>query len=153
LSPSNVLAWRHNPNSEPMKHTWLLLMALMTLLAGCEYNKYTEGPTTSIFPAKDRVTRTWTWKLAEESGENLTGFLRDSTIVFDADQTVRICPDGSTEGCRVGEWALVTKNTKLNIIFGEQARAYDILLLKKNEMWLQFQEDNVDVYWELEPGE
>ncbi|MEL6133589.1 MAG: hypothetical protein AAFR59_09530, partial [Bacteroidota bacterium] len=64
-----------------------------------------------------------------------------------SDRVVKIChTDG---GCREGKWGLVSKNARLNIIFGEKASAYDILMLKQNEMWLSFSENATTIEWEL----
>ncbi len=125
-----------------------LVAALALLLGSCEYKKYTEGPLTTVFPADFRLERTWTWALALEEGDNVTGVLADSTIEFQSNQVVRICPvDGGD--CREGTWALVTRRTKLNLIFGKSAEAFDIQRLTQSEVYLQSTEANVDTYWEL----
>lgn len=125
----------------------------MLLLSACEYNKYPEGPSISIYTAKDRITNDWLWKLAEENGENRTGILRDSVLTFRDDQVATICPREGEGPCVEGEWALVTKRTKLNLIFGQQARAYEIDLLRKNEMWLRFEANGENIRWELETND
>jgi len=125
----------------------------MLLLSACEYNKYPEGPSISIYTAKDRITNDWLWKLAEENGDNRTGILRDSVLTFRDDQVATICPREGEGPCVEGEWALVTKRTKLNLIFGRQARAYEIVLLRRNEMWLRFEENGESIRWELEPND
>lgn len=130
-----------------------LIVLLLGSFAACEYQKYEEGPTISVFTTQDRVTNSWRWKLALENDENRTGILRDSVISFLSDQTTTICLRTGEGSCVEGEWALVTKGTKLNLIFGQSARAYEILLLRKNEMWLRFQEDGENIYWELEPDD
>lgn len=119
------------------------------LLGGCEYQKYPEGPFTSFLTAERRLERTWRWAIALEEGDNVTGILADSTIEFFDDKTVQICPlEG--DSCREGTWALVTRSSKLNLIFGEQAEAFDIQRLTQKEVYLQSTETNVDTYWELD---
>lgn len=130
-----------------------LSLLTMLLLSACEYNKYPEGPTISVHTAKDRITNDWLWKLAEENGDNRTGILRDSVLTFLDNQVATICPREGEGPCIEGEWALVTKRTKLNLIFGQQARAYEIVLLRKNEMWLRFEENGESIRWELETND
>ncbi|MCI4666965.1 MAG: hypothetical protein MRZ79_02310 [Bacteroidia bacterium] len=135
-----------------MKNFGYLILGLMLCsLAACEVNKYESGPNVSVLTPRERVTNTWRWKLALNGGENQTGALKDSTIAFTKDQVVKICgPEG---GCREGTWDLVRKNTKVNIIFGKSALAYDIELLKFNEMWLRA-EDSITggaIEWDLVP--
>jgi hypothetical protein len=129
------------------------LLGLLLLSTACEYNKYPDGPQTTIFTANDRVTNEWRWKLALENGENRTGVLRDSILTFTSDQVLTICPRTGEGACTEGEWALVTKRSKLNLIFGNEARAYEILLLSKHEMWLSYVEDGEDIRWELESND
>lgn len=131
----------------------LLLCAGGLLLAACEYNKYPEGPTTTVFTAKDRVTSDWRWKLALVNDENQTGLLRDSILTFNEDQTLSVCPREGEGACTEGEWALVTKRSKLNLIMGQQARAYEIELLRRDEMWLTFEDDSLRIRWELEAND
>jgi len=137
-----------------MKKLSLLFTLLFLLsLLSCEINKYESGPNVSVFTPRERVTNTWRWKLALEGNENKTGILQDSTLTFTKDQVVKICgPDG---GCREGSWDLVRKNTKINLIFGNNARAYDLELLKINEMWLRSDADgsSPSVEWDLVPVE
>ncbi|MEL6694895.1 MAG: hypothetical protein AAFP89_01590 [Bacteroidota bacterium] len=129
----------------------LLLVIFTLLVSSCEWNKYDEGPLTSVIPAQDRVTNTWFWNLAIENGVNRSGELQDSTIQFTSDRIIKIChTDG---GCREGKWGLVSKNTRLNLIFGQEAKAYDILMLKQNEMWLSFSEDGQSTNWELKTSD
>lgn len=130
-----------------------LIVGLLGLVLGtaCEFNKYESGPNISVLTPRERVTNTWRWKLAIENGENRTGLLKDSTIAFTKDQKINICgPDG---GCREGTWDLVRKNTKVNIVFGDAAQAYDIELLRFNEMWLRSTDSITGgaIEWDLVP--
>lgn len=127
---------------------FLLCVAGLVWMTACEINKYDSGPSLSVLTPRERVTNTWRWKLAIENGQNKTGILQDSTIAFTKDQVVKIC--GTDGGCREGSWDLVRKNTKINIIFGDVATAYDIELLRFNEMWLR-RSDGTGVEWDLVP--
>jgi len=131
-------------------HLLLLSMLGFMLLAAC--SRYEEGPSFSIWPAKDRIVNIWKWSLAVENGVNRTGELADSTIEFRDDEIVRICD--LSDNCREGSWNLVTKKQKLQLIFGQKATAYEIRLLKKSEMWLSFSDSDsiVRVEWELVSG-
>ncbi len=120
------------------------------LAPGCEYKKYPEGPLTTVYLPQDRIVNTWRWALALESGGNTTGILNDSTIQFRDDNMVLICPKDGEGECREGTWALVTRNTKLNIIFGTTAQAFDIQRLTRSQAYLMSAETDSDTYWELE---
>lgn len=134
------------------KIVFLLCVWGMLLSTACEVNRYESGPTFSVLTPRERVTNTWQWNLALVNGENQTGILKDSTITFSKDQVVKIC--GLDGGCREGSWSLVRKNTKINIIFGDRAQAYDIELLRFNEMWLRTTDDvtNAGIEWDLVPS-
>ncbi|MEO0898893.1 MAG: hypothetical protein AAFY71_20945 [Bacteroidota bacterium] len=135
------------------KLIFLCLILTGIVLSSCEWRKYESGPTISVVTPRERVTNTWRWKLAIEDGENLTGILKDSTITFATDQTLRICgPDG---GCRDGKWDLVRRNTKLNLIFGETANALDIEFLTLGEMWLRgtTSDSTLSLEWDLVPAD
>ena len=135
-----------------MKRKFFFLIFLSFVLLGfwgCDIQtKYSEGPFMSVFPAKDRVINTWEWAYALEDGVNRTGERADSTIEFLADGAVKIC---HLEGeCREGSWNLITKKTKLQLVFGQEAVAYDIFMLKEKEMWLRYiQEEDTVREWEL----
>ncbi|MDX2285962.1 MAG: hypothetical protein NW241_17470 [Bacteroidia bacterium] len=130
---------------------WPVLALCLTALAGC-IDEYPEGPLVSPLPHAVRVVNTWRWSYALENGLNRTGERADSTIQFTQDRVVKICEAG-TANCREGKWELVRKNQKLNLIFGEKAFAYDILLLREFEMWLSLADTAAgqSVDWELRP--
>lgn len=137
-----------------MKQSFFLILLALTfglLGTGCEYQKYPEGPFTSVFTAEDRLTNTWRWAIAVQAGENLTGVLNDSTIEFRSDLVVRICPQDGGD-CREGNWAFVTRRSKLNLIFGQSAQAFDIERLTRGEVYLRSNE-GADTYWELDAVE
>ncbi|MEL6673836.1 MAG: hypothetical protein AAFR61_16640 [Bacteroidota bacterium] len=132
------------------------LLGFALLSQSCEYQpNYEEGPFLSPYLPKDRVTNTWIWSYYLDNETNLTGVYQDSMLMVKDDQTLKLCALGDTTQCREGNWHLVSKNLKLQLIFGEQARAYDIKLLEKREMWLDFSstDSNLHVYWELVPFE
>jgi hypothetical protein len=129
----------------------LTMVALGLMCSGCEYRKYPEGPVTSVIPAKDRLANTWRWALAVRDDENRTGILNDSTIEFRSGGEVLICPEGGFD-CREGNWALVTRRSKLNLIFGDSAQTFDIERLTRDEVYLRSSEGEA-VYWELSPVE
>ncbi|MEZ4825312.1 MAG: hypothetical protein R3C61_03315 [Bacteroidia bacterium] len=134
-------------------HYYLLLatITLMIIFSGCDVTTtFDEGPYVSLYTVEDRVTNTWEWAYALQDGYNRTGELADSTITFAQDGTLSIC--NSEGSCREGSWHLISKKTKINMIFGDQATAYDIIMLKKDEMWLRSEKDAlVDISWELVP--
>ena len=134
-----------------MNRPLLLLSFFALLAAGCGKiePKYVEGPLVSPFPASDRVTNTWEWAYHWDSGVNLSGEYKDSTLQITADNVVKICGEG--DACREGTWRLISKKKRLQFIFDEKATAYDIDMLKKNEMWLSFKNaDSVNtVIWQL----
>ena len=127
----------------------LILGASLLGFFGCNLQtKYEEGPFVSIFPARDRVVNEWEWAYALEYDVNRTGILADSTIEFLDDGVVKICRISGE--CREGTWNLITKRSKLQIVFGSKATAYDIFMLKENEMWVRLSEnDTFVVEWEL----
>ncbi|MEL6650609.1 MAG: hypothetical protein AAFQ87_07400 [Bacteroidota bacterium] len=128
----------------------LCLCAL--ILMRCDYRKYDEGPFFSVFPTERRLSGTWEWQLAVEEQEALTGFYADSTITFAEDGVVRIC--NLENNCREGEWSLVSRRRRLQMIFGQQTELYDIQMLKREEVWLQQTEGgNLILEWELVPQE
>lgn len=134
-----------------MKYPFLFCATLILLLSSCETfeQKYVEGPIVSPYTAADRVTNTWVWAYHWVEGENLSGIYADSTLSLTEDQVVKIC--GPENGCREGTWRLISKKTKLQLIFGQEAVAYDIDMLKKEEMWLSLSNaDSVNtVLWQL----
>ena len=129
--------------------TFVLLFATMLGLMAC--TTYEEGPDFSVLPVNYRVTNTWEWGYSLRNGLNLTGEYADSTIQFREDGVVRICD--TMDNCREGSWNLVRKKTRLQMIFGEQAIAYEIRMLRRDELWLYYQdpEDTLTVEWELVP--
>lgn len=126
----------------------LTLCLLSTCLLHCDYRKFDEGPVFSIYPTEERLANTWKWQLAVRDGEPLTGQYADSTITFMSDASLQICDQ---EGqCRDGSWNLVSKRTRLQLIFGEETELFDIQMLKRDEIWLRtaFLDTGV-VEWEL----
>ncbi|MEM7654727.1 MAG: hypothetical protein AAF399_01250 [Bacteroidota bacterium] len=127
-----------------------LLASFLLSMVAC--TTYEEGPDFSVFPVNYRVTNTWEWGYSLRNEENLTGEYADSTIQFRDDGVVRICD--TLDNCREGSWNLVRKRTRLQMIFGEQAVAYEIRMLRRDELWLSYQdpEDTLLVEWELVPA-
>jgi hypothetical protein len=121
------------------------LLALSMAATACV--DYPEGGELNPWPPQERVINTWGWAYALEDGQNLTGSRADSTLEISRDGVVRIC--ASDGGCREGTWNLVRKKTKLQFLFGTRAEAYDILLLRVNEMWLKYSDSTRTVEWEL----
>lgn len=132
-----------------MTPKYIIYCSIFIMIMGFSCQRYEEGPFISIWPAKDRIINTWKWSLAIENEENQTGARADSTIQFRDDEVVRICD--LNENCREGTWNLVTNKKKLQLIFGRSARAYTILKLKKNEMWLYYanKDSTETTEWEL----
>jgi hypothetical protein len=130
-------------------------LCLWILFSSCEggLQRYDDGPAVSFYTAKNRITNTWSWSLAIENGLNRTGLRADSSLILTEEEIVRICPVDSSESCREGRWNFTTKKRKLQLIFGQQADAFDILRLTKNEMWLSLNDsvNNRQIRWELKP--
>ena len=129
--------------------SYFFLLLIVSGIVGCV--SYEEGPELSPFPVKYRVVKTWVWAYALENEQNLTGEKGDSIIQFRDDQIVRICD--TLDNCREGRWNLVRKKQKLQMIFGEVATAYDIRMLRRDEMWLYYEDPDSDlvIEWELVP--
>ena len=133
-----------------------LCMGILILLGACDDRKYEEGPFLSIWPAKDRIEGKWQWAIAREtqSGEVVNWSLRfeGDTLEFKADGTVT----DSRYGVE-GSWTLISKKNEINILLGDKsdslrvapAIAFDIRLLKRNEMWLEFLDDSTRIEWQL----
>ncbi|MDX2250478.1 MAG: hypothetical protein SF052_27095 [Bacteroidia bacterium] len=135
--------------NQTFAYFFLLLTCVLPFVSGCDVTTtFDEGPYASVYTVEDRVINTWEWAYALEEGYNRTGELADSTITFEGNGTLSIC---NSEGqCREGSWHLISKKTKINMIFGDKATAYDIIMLKKNEMWLRSEQGAlVDISWEL----
>jgi hypothetical protein len=133
----------------------LKILLLASVLTACT-TKYPEGPELSFLTAKQRVEGKWKWAIArkiEEGQEtNLSLRFTADTLEFLADGTVTDSRYGLT-----GNWDLVSKNTEINLLFGEQADslsipsaiAFQIKLLKADEMWLEFEDDSTMIEWQL----
>lgn len=135
----------------PKPFLFLYLLLFVICLSSCDYRKYNDGPYFSVYPTENRLANTWNWQLAILDDEPLTGQYSDSTITFVDDATVQIC---NMEGnCREGEWSLVSKRTRLQLIFGQETQLFDIQMLKRNEIWLRTAVgDSAIVEWELVPA-
>lgn len=127
---------------------FLLILSLCGLMSCVDYP---EGPEFSPWPVNMRVINTWVWGYALEDDRNLTGVMADSTIQFRDDNVLLICD--LNNNCREGSWNLVRKKTKLQMVFGQKATAYEIRLLRKDEMWLFYEDPDSKVVteWELVP--
>jgi hypothetical protein len=125
-------------------------LAWLLMSAGC--TTYPEGPEFSPFSARYRATNIWKWAYEEVGGENLTGERSGSTIEFSESGEVRICPP--SDSCTAGTWNLISKNTKLQMIFDGVAVAYTIDLLSRQEMWIRYEDPDSGVLtrWELVPA-
>lgn len=137
-----------------MKQSLILLISCCLLLACNRIDpKYPEGPLVSVYPADDRVTNTWEWAYHYDDGQNRSGEYADSTLVISDNNIVQVCGPG--DACREGTWRLISKRSRLQFIFGQEAIAYDIDMLRKNEMWLSVKDaDSVStVIWQLVPVE
>jgi len=122
------------------------------LLLRCDYRKYDEGPFFSVLPTEKRLAGTWEWQLALEDQQPLTGIYADSTITFSEAGSVSICDQENS--CREGTWSLVSRRTRLQMIFGQNTTLFDIKMLKQKEVWLQQSVDGaLNVEWELIPLE
>ncbi len=130
----------------------ICLCLCSVLLLRCDYRKYDEGPFLSVFPTEDRLAGSWQWQLALEANVPLTGVYADSTITFSETGSVSICDQENN--CREGQWSLVSRRSRLQMIFGTQTELYDIKMLKRKEVWLQQSLDgSLQVEWELIPQE
>lgn len=137
-----------------MKYRWIILVFALFLTACTD--KYPEGPELSFLSAKQRVEGKWKWAIARkiEAGRETNLSLR-----FTAD-TLEFLPDGTVTDSRYnlsGNWELVSKNTEINLLFGEKADslrippaiAFQIQLLKSDEIWLEFADDSTMIEWQL----
>lgn len=124
---------------------FISLLGLALLLNACK--KYQDGPFVSFRTVENRVQNTWKWSLALENTVNRTGELADSTITFLENKTVKICGEGDT--CKEGTWNLITKKSRLQLIFGTKATAYDLRFLSAKEMWLRLEDGTNLIEWEL----
>ncbi len=134
---------------------FLKILLLSLILAGCT-DKYPEGPQLSLLSAQQRVEGKWQWAIARkiEAGKetNLSLRFTNDTLDFRADGSVTDSRYGLT-----GQWDLVSKNTEINLLFGENADslsippaiAFQVKLLKANEMWLEFADDSMVIEWQL----
>ena len=136
-----------------MKQPITYLILILLFLSGLNCTSYEEGPEFSVWPVNQRVINTWTWGYSLQNDLNLTGEYADSLIEFTNEGIVRIC-DTTLQNCRQGTWNLVRKKSKLQMVFGEKATAYDIRMLRKDEMWLYYDDVDREVIteWELIPA-
>lgn len=137
-----------------MKNSWIILLFAL-LLTACT-DKYAEGPQLSVFSAKQRVTGQWEWAIARtiRQGQEVNNSLlfTNDTLNFQVDGTVTDSRYNLT-----GEWDLISKNTEINLLFGNQADtigipgaiAFQIKRLLKQEMWLEFADDSTTIEWQL----
>ncbi len=127
----------------------IVILGLSSLsLLHCDYRKFEEGPFLSVFPSESRLVNTWHWQLAIQDDEPLTAQYADSTITFFEDASVQICNQENL--CREGLWSFVSKRTRLQLIFGAETKLFDILMLKRDEIWLRTAVgDTAIVEWEL----
>ncbi len=134
-----------------MNRPLLFMVVSLVVTLSCERidPKYPEGPLISPFTSTNRVTNTWEWSYHWENGDNRSGEYADSTLILTEDNVVKICGEG--DACREGAWQLISKRTRLQFIFGQEAKAYDIDMLRKNEMWLSYKNaDSVNIeIWQL----
>lgn len=129
-----------------------LLCLCSTLLLRCDYRKYDEGPFFSIYPTEGRLAGSWQWQLALTADQPLTGLYADSTITFSETGSVSVCD--LENNCRDGSWSLVSRRTRLQMIFGAKTELFDIRMLTRKEIWLQQSVDgSLQLEWELIPIE
>lgn len=137
-----------------MKYSWIILLIAITVTACTE--KYPEGPQLSFLTAQQRVEGKWKWAIARkiEAGQETNLSLR-----FTAD-TLEFLNDGTVTDSRyglTGNWDLVSKNTEINLLFGDKADslqipsaiAFQVNLLKADEIWLEFADDSMMIEWQL----
>jgi hypothetical protein len=137
-----------------MKNSWIILLFAL-LLTACS-DKYAEGPQLSVLSAKQRVTGQWEWAIARtiRQGQEV-----NNSLLFTND-TLHFHTDGTVIDSRyslTGEWDLISKNTEINLLFGNQADtigipgaiAFQIKRLLKQEMWLEFADDSTTIEWQL----
>ncbi len=126
-------------------------MLVLLSLSACQNwdRKYEEGPLVSPFPASHRAANTWKWAYFDDNGQNRSGEYADSTLVLGADNVAKIC--GPQDVCREGTWRLISKREQLQLIFGNDAVAYDIQMLRRKEMWLSFSsaDSTYELNWQL----
>lgn len=116
----------------------VLLMAL--ILPSCQ--KYDEGPFLSLASAKSRVVNKWKIEQAYANDSDVTSWLNlawpDYSIEMKSDDSYVITMTADTS--EVGSWTL--DNPKENILTtptgSMMTTTWNILKLKKNEMWVKY---------------
>lgn len=128
---------------------------LFLLLAGCS-QRYEDGPIVSIYTPAQRITGKWKWAVARTvSGgreNNYSLEVADYVLDFKSDGNVAVSGANLT-----GTWNLISKKQELNLVLGPGAStlrippaiAFDLRLLRQNEMWLAFTDDSLNIEWQL----
>jgi hypothetical protein len=138
-----------------LKQLSFFFICSFLLLTACS-EKYEEGPDISFLRAKTRVEGEWKWAIARKVERGIQ--TNQSLLV--AEDTLHLRSDGVALDSRYGlegEWSLISKNTELNLIFGQEADslqippaiAFRIKRLLEREMWLEFADDSITIEWQL----
>ena len=59
----------------------------------------------------------------------------------------------ATGNCIEGTWNLISKRSKLQLIYGDSAIAFDLKMLRNYELWMEFNDSTTSITWELVDAE
>ena len=140
-----------------MKHSiklrFAVIIAASTIIASC--GKYPDGPNLSLTSKTERVAGTWKIDQYYENGVDYTSEYRkrvvNESFVLEKDGKYTISATGPTSGCPInphpgqtdtdsGTWEFIDKKEQFTMqtnLPNWPKKTYQILKLKKKEMWVK----------------
>lgn len=130
-----------------MKKLFPLLFASVLLLASC--SKYEEGPKLSLLSKKARLTGTWQYGTLLKNGTDITASVNRSFthLKLEKNGTASFINEHNAEMNLTGNWEF--DHDKQNLVLkmnmptdAINTETYQIIKLKKDELWLRIVLDN-----------
>lgn len=128
-----------------------VLCLLVIGLSACSHD-YPEGPSTSVYGARQKITNVWRWEYIYQNGENLTAQYWKHTVTF-SDGKVLICDEN--DNCSEVLWNLPGKGNKsLQLIYLDKDSSILFTIQRLNTNYLSLQygtrpTDSTYVRWDL----
>jgi hypothetical protein len=143
-----------------MKKTTITIIGIIAMLIFTECKKYQEGPLISFRSKKSRIEGKWKYSKVLLNGVEKTSDLINAELEFGTDGTFcnkRNMPGISNPQESKGTWELANNDLCIDFTFvgvygGTTVQRWNILKLKKGELWLDYIGYDSKIEWQMTGG-
>jgi hypothetical protein len=143
-----------------MKKTTITIIGIIAMLIFTECKKYQEGPLISFRSKKSRIEGKWKFDKVLSNGVDKTVDFVNAEIEFATDgsySNTRLVPGNATPLESKGTWVLANNDLSVDLTYsgvfgGTTVQRWNILKLKKGDLWLEYIGYDSKIEWQLSGG-